>query len=73
MRYSYDGLFDNQATHGKITGSGPNFADAMRKFKVRQTIERERGIWRKAPSQWKTNKGTRIDPDWYIIDYGQGG
>jgi hypothetical protein len=66
------GLWDNAAQHGPITGSGPGFAEAMRKFGIRQEKERKRGIWRKAPAKWKTNDGTRIDPEWYIIDYGQG-
>lgn len=71
MRYSYCGLYDNSATHGEITGSGAGFDEAMHKFAKRQENERTTGIWRKAPSKWKKDKGTRIDPEWCIINYGQ--
>lgn len=73
MRHSYDGLLDNSAKHGAITGSGANFESAMRKFAKRQEAERVPGKWRRAPTKWKKNNGNKIDPDWYIIDYGQSG
>jgi hypothetical protein len=69
MRYSMMGMWDNRAEHGPITGTGPNFAKAMRMFNKRVAREGEVGVWRKAPAQWKKNKGTKIDPDWYVIQY----
>jgi len=71
MKRLYDGMFDNSAKHGEITGYGVNFESAMRKFAKRQSIERQPGKWRRAPTKWKVNNGTRIDPDWFIVDYGQ--
>lgn len=73
MRYSHMGLWDRTAKHGEITGSGVNFESAMRKFKKRQLTESQPGKWRKAPAKWKKNNGSKIDPEWYIIDYGQDG
>lgn len=73
MRYSYMGLWNNGFKHGEVTGSGKNFASAMRKYKKRQEVESQPGKWRKAPCEWKKDKGTRIDPEWYVVDYGQEG
>jgi len=65
-----DGLWDNAAKAGPITGSGPGFERAMSMFTARQDRLARRGKWRKAPAKWKTNDGTHIDPEWYIINYG---
>lgn len=73
MRWLMMGMYDNQATSGPITGSGPGFATAMAKFAKRQDTERRTGIWRKAPSVWKVDDGPRVDTDWMILDQGQDG
>ncbi len=72
MRYIMSGMYDCTEPHGPITGSGPGFARAISLFIDRQERLSKRGIWRKAPANWKTNDGTFIDPEWYIINYGDG-
>lgn len=62
------GMWDRAAQHGPVTGSGPGFDEAMRKFKARQAKFKERGKWRKSTG---VDEGTFIDPDWYVVDWGQ--
>ena len=69
MSSNLDGFWDPLAEAGPVTGSGPGHALAMRKFKARQAREKERGKWRKAPTFWKSDKGTYVDPDYYIVPY----
>ena len=66
-----DGFFDNAAEHGPITGEGPGFNRAMERFAQRQTRRSTVGRWRKAPAKWKKDDGTFIDPEYYIVDWGQ--
>lgn len=70
VRYIMDGMYDRTEPHGPITGTGPNFNKAMSMFNARQDRLARRGKWRKAPAKWKTDDGTFIDPEWYIINYG---
>jgi len=65
-----DGMYDTTEPHGPITGTGPGHEEAMALFKARQDRAAHRGTWRKAPTTWKTNDGSHIDPDWYIVNYG---
>lgn len=73
MRYTHDGFFDKLAKHGEISGSGPGWESAASAFRHRTRRLQLRGVWRKAPASWKTNDGTYIDPDYYIVDHGQDG
>ena len=66
-----NGFFDNAALHGEITGSGPNFQQAKDSFLSRQKSMAEVGTWRMGPCKWKVNQGRHIDPDYYIVNYGQ--
>lgn len=67
MRKAEDGLWDRGASHGEITGSGPGFEDAMRKFRARQERASQIGSWRH--NEQNTSEGSYIDRDWDIIDY----
>lgn len=69
LRRVEDGLWDRGASHGEITGSGPGFDEAMRKFRKRQEEAGKVGRWRHEKSAEKINDGTYIDRDWDIIDY----
>ncbi len=62
------GMWDRAAEHGEVTGSGPGFAEAQRKFKERQAKIKEVGKYRKSDNP---EQGTFIDPDWYVVDWGQ--
>ena len=73
MRYSFNGMFDNCAKHGPITGTGEQWDSANAAFQDRLRCVQSVGTWRKAPSRWKHNDGPYIDPDWYIVDWGQHG
>lgn len=73
MRWGVGGFFDNAAQHGEPIGSGPLFDEAMEKFRQRQHRCSRVGRWRKAPARWKRNDGTFIDPEYYIVDWGQDG
>jgi len=67
------GMWDRAAPLSPVTGSGPDFFSAMLKYQARQERVAKRGMWRKnGNTAWKKHDGTHIDPDWYIIDYGQG-
>ena len=66
-----NGFIDRYQKAGPITGSGPGFEKAMAKFKHRVDTDSRVGRWRKSPAKWKKNDGTRIDPEWVIVDYGQ--
>ena len=68
MRYIMLGMYDTQAKHGPITGSGPGFDEAMAKFKRRQKEYKKVGTWRAVDAQWTHNDGSFIDPDWYIVN-----
>jgi hypothetical protein len=74
MRYSFDGFFDRTAEAGpiRITNTPGNHI-AIAKYERRMARSRELGKWRKSPASWKKNKGTYIDPEWYLVDYGQHG
>ena len=62
-----DGFFNELAQDGPVTGSGPGFDRAMRRFKRRQEAKKRVGKWRQAPAAWKKDDGTYIDRDWDII------
>lgn len=55
--------------HGEITGTGPGFDDAMRKFKKRQERLKQPGKWRQAPTPWKKDNGDYIDVHYYLVDW----
>lgn len=66
--YIMAGLYNNAAKAGPITGSGPNYAQAMAKFKERQYQLSKPGIWRSCnKTSWKKRNGKYIDRDWDII------
>lgn len=72
MRMELDGFFDRAAQNGPVTGSGPGFEKAMRKFLRRQDRASRVGKWRCVDSRRKNpprSDGTFIDRDWDIIDY----
>lgn len=60
---------NNDYRHGEIKGIGPNFAEAMARFKQRQIEAGKVGKWRYQNESWKTDNGEYIDRDWDIIDY----
>lgn len=62
------GMFDRSAQHGTISGSGPGFERAMRKFERRQRAASKNGVWRCAPAKWKSADGTYVDPDWFLVE-----
>jgi len=62
-----DGFYDASQVDGEITGSGPSFANAMRRFKRRQLDRSKAGQWRLGPAKWKKSNGRYIDRDWDII------
>lgn len=69
MRHSFMGMYDRSQRHGHPTGSGPGFADAMRKFKARQEQYALPGKWRKRANQrYFRDNGTWIDPEYYVVD-----
>jgi hypothetical protein len=68
MRKIMDGCYDRGHEVAEPTGSGPGFEEAMRKYKARQAKATERGKWRKSDG---VDEGTFIDPDWYIVNWGQ--
>lgn len=55
--------------HGPITGSGPGFDDAMRKFQARQKAISQCGRWRYRNASWKHDQGRYIDIDYYLTDW----
>jgi len=71
MRYDIGGFFDKCAKNGEPTGSGPGFDAAAKRFNERRRMVGLRGKWRRAPAKYKTDCGTYIDPDWYIVNWGQ--
>lgn len=74
MRYSFDGFFDRTAEAGPLRMTcTPGNVIALAKFEKRQARAKEVGRWRKSPASYKVDKGTYIDPEWYLVDYGQHG
>ena len=72
MRMALDGFFDRAAQCGPITGSGPGFERALKKFQRRQERLSKIGKWRCVDARSKNqpkSEGTYIDLDWDIIDY----
>ena len=63
-----DGFYDRAASHGPVTGSGPGFAAALRKFAARQVALSQVGTWRWM-RKGRSNRGRYIDRDWDIITY----
>lgn len=63
------GWWNPKELPGPITGSGEGFKDALRKFEAREAKKKLVGTWRKAPANWKKNKGKYVDPDYYIVNY----
>lgn len=61
------GFWSNKQEHGPITGTGPNFAEALRAFERRQNEYRKVGTWRCQKGRLK-NDGRFIDPDYYIVE-----
>ncbi len=66
-----DGFFDRGQQHGPIRGHGPSFKATLAAFNSRQARLQRTGRWRKAPAQWKRDDGTYIDPDFYVVNWGQ--
>lgn len=74
MRYSFDGFFDRTARHGSIRCTNtPGNRAAIEKFNARRDRISRVGVWRKSPCSWKHNDGRYIDPEYYIVDWGQDG
>ena len=73
MRYSFDGFFDKCAKHGEPTGRGPSWDTVLAAYKDRQRHLHGVGTWRAVDAGWTVNNGTYIDPDYYIVDWGQDG
>lgn len=71
MRKVMLGLYDRAHEIGEVTGSGPGFDAAMVKYKARQAKVAARGTWRKNAGSYYNNDGKFIDPDWYIVNWGQ--
>jgi len=64
------GFWDpKQPWGGEVTGTGPNFEKALKKYKRRLIEEAKVGTWRCAPAAWKKNNGSYIDLDWDIVEY----
>ena len=55
--------------HGPITGTGPGFDEAMRKFKERQRTRKRVGKWRAVSAAWAHDDGDYIDVDYYIVNW----
>ena len=69
-RRFYAGFYDRAATHGTITGSGPNFDKAMAAFNERQRQRGMTGKWRhKETTTYKKDNGTLIDSDFEIKEW----
>jgi len=65
VRRIYDGLFDRGAKPARPRGS----ASCLAAYDKRMEALGRVGHWRKGPAKYKTNDGSFIDPDWYIIDW----
>lgn len=60
-----------EAAPSEPRGSGPNWDADLQRYKDRQRRLNQRGKWRAVSASWTRDDGTYIDPDYYIVDWGQ--
>ena len=53
------------------SGSGDNWDADLARYRARQRRLSQRGKWRAVSASWTRDDGTYIDPDYYIVDWGQ--